>query len=391
MKAEEGQINDGGRKQHSRFNIQQKSVQMEEEGDSKPVTVVAFKKRAPKGQIRRADPANVAIKREDGGSGSDNDNAAAGDDDGEEGGADVRTLADIRLEQEMRRRKTKAGVDAATALSAQRDARHSKHGHDSTTVIGGPLQQRAYTSHVDHGIGAAAPHKHVEIMEAYVRSKLSAAPGAATANTSNGSDSNGPAMSAEGGLYALSDGLRAPVSVEGEGADKDPDDASIGNFTGLAEVQLPSSYAIRAAQETERTRQMLAEKGASKKYDATGLRTQLGYRSMQGGYNGTSDRFAKPISHKEFLLIEEKKVERSGVIAAPTVPLPGQELWSPAAAGAGAGVGGKRAFSSTGGGGGGGSGGGSGGSGGHHSSSGGGMATDKRVMDEYRKKMVKRR
>lgn len=326
-----------------------------EEG-AKPV--VAFKKRSVKGQIRRADPADVPIKREAGAEGADS--GADGNDGDADGGADIRTLADIRQEQELRRRKT--GVDAAT-ISARRDNKQSKH--DSATAIGGPLQQRQYTSHVDHGIGAAVPHKHEEIMEAYVQSKLGT--GSADADASGG---NGTAAAADGGLYSLSDGLRVPVKAEEE--EKDPD-ASIGNFTGIAEVQLPSSYAVRAAQETERTRQLLAEKGAVKKKDATGLRTQLGYRSMQGGYNGTSDRFAKPMSHKEFQLIEEKKMERSGTIAAPTVALPGQEVVEPV------GVGGKRPYS------------GPGAGGGHGGGGGGGTATDKRVMDEYRKKMVKRR
>lgn len=159
-------------------------------------------------------------------------------------------------------------------------------------------------------------------------------------------------------LYTVPDELRIVSTIQATQGDPD-----VGLYAGIAEVQLPAAYAIQNVLETERTRKMLEAQGGLKKRDATGLRTQLGYRSMQGGYNGASDRFAKPMSHKEYVLLEEQKSARSGSAAVPTVPLPGHVDVS---VNAGAG---KRPYAPI------------------NGSSGPGTSSDKRVMDEYKKRM----
>jgi hypothetical protein len=270
---------------------------------------ISFKKRGAKKNLHSRKP-EVGVKLEEGGEVDE--------------GLDTRTLEEIRFEQELRRRKH--GVSASKVSGEKKKSTAV----DASSASSG-LGNKEYTSVMVSGVVPDKLTKHEDIMEEYVNKRLG--------NDSNEKDEQvvDATAAADAELYKLStvlDTAVIPATATNDINERDSN-ADVGIYTGIAEVELPASYALQNIKDTEKTKRLLYSNSTGNRYKEGHyasapkegcLPSTLGYRRANGGYDGKSDRFTKPMSRAEYAEREAKRtsaeMHREGRISIPTVPLP---------------------------------------------------------------------
>ena len=349
---------------------------------SSPVAAVGFKKRgAKKSNLRRPEVEATGIKLEPNGEAQATQLQQQQLKQEEQDELDSRALEEVRFEQEQRRRKQ--GLN--TVMAKRGAGSVPTHADDAagTDSNGQSLGTKKYTSRLDIGIMPDKATKHEALMEKYVQDQLSlsgnaavgsAAIAAAALENENdaGKKAKTGAAAADAALYELAsyidvtDGSaateRAAASCKAAKTTEDQQDragadADVGVYAGIAEVELPPSYALKNIRETEAWQRRTANGGGGGGYVASSKRsvmgvmpTTVGYRQANGGYDGKSDRYAKPMGHTEWVERDQKRAQAADVRAAggadriPTVAAPAEAEAEAAAAAAGARAGGKRKF-----------------------------------------------
>jgi len=240
-----------------------------------------FKKRSLKGSLRSKDGAEEE----------------------EEGEEEVKRgdLLDLRLEQEMRRRKTGVEIDAKTAAGGK--ASGSTTATLSSSSGGQKLSLQQFKAQTQSDIGSGGGGMaHEKIMESYVQEAL----GLNRNVDEDGSDKD-KTMSAEERLYRVPAEIRALEGISssssgssssssggssskssGIGAGGD-DDSDLGIFAGIAEVALPIEFKLKNIEDTEAARRALEEK----------------QRNKRGGYRNTND--LRNMSAQQFLASQQNQ------------------------------------------------------------------------------------
>jgi len=300
------------------------------------VKVPQFKKRTVKAKLKKAESNTV--------------------DDRDHDIVDPSTLEDLRFEQEMRRKNRTSGVDAAKTLNAGKkkeklDESNKKESNSNAnaTAIGSGIIKREHVSQVQD-LGVEKVTKHEDIMEKYVREKLgiddtgNASNGNSTSTNANDTTDDGnKSMSMkskeEAELYSSLQITKSLNNGNGVNLDSNAESESdVGAvYAGLVEVQLPSSYALNNIKQTEITKQKIndnkrkryhekGEGGPTGNGSGSGGLATLGYKSKDGGYDGKSDRYQKPMGREEWKEAEQRRVQmkaaKSGSLsgAIPHVP-----------------------------------------------------------------------
>ena len=181
------------------------------------VTVTVFKSRNRKSSNIRS---------------SSNSNTNDDNDNDESDSGVLQNAQELKLEQQMRKRKM--GVDPVDAIKVNRQHEHHRQNE---------LHKQFNSTNNDANISLADGIAHEKLMEQYVEEKLGLKHLKSSNNNSN--SSNGTTIDDE--LYRVPDLLKSLTSST-SGNDKVND--SIG-LTSVVEVDLPSTYKLRNMRETE--------------------------------------------------------------------------------------------------------------------------------------------
>lgn len=252
------------------------------DGETKDSAKVVFKKRSIKGQIRGAlsssasmTTAIINICNES--KGRDGDNRTNQEDDDDKG-IDNRSLKDIKLEQQLRRRQI--GVDAESIVKASAAlAMAAKIKPATKDAVGiGSAMGTQFSSRGETIGPSSSINPHEKIMQSYVDEKL----GLETSSEARAQD----VLTEDDKLYKVPAAIKA---LDGTLASRQEDDMPIlasnveaGLYSGIAEVALPSSFKKRNLEETEAALRAMGRAPHGTQYG----QSQPGYRLMQNQKHG---------------------------------------------------------------------------------------------------------
>ena len=181
------------------------------------VTVTVFKSRNRKSSNIRS-------------SSNSNTNDVDDDDDNDESNSGVlQNAQELKLEQQMRKRKM--GVDPVDAIKANRQHEYQRQNE---------LHKQFNSTNNDANISLADGIAHEKLMEQYVEEKLGL-------KHLKGSNNNSNGTTIEDELYRVPDLLKSLTSSTSRN-DKISDNIGL---TSIVEVDLPSTYKLRNIRETE--------------------------------------------------------------------------------------------------------------------------------------------
>lgn len=277
-----------------------------------------FKKRSVKGNIRSTE----VVK----GTESDED----------EKDVDLSALQSTKLDQTLR--KKKAGLDAANVMnkSVRSTAGDSGDNQQVADISIGANMKSQFSSKM---LGTGAAISHENIMEQYVEEALG------LRNRADSDVDKGPKTVEEqlileaktkysgGGLLETdSEAIEAGLDDDDKNGKKEETDVDTSVFTGIAEVELPSSYKLKTMKETEKSLLALMERkkvreeernshhSSGKEFRINTIQKNIALTDVSSGYGG---RFTKPKSRADYEAEERRRnmtsVSGGGV---PTVPLP---------------------------------------------------------------------
>lgn len=281
-----------------------------------------FKRRSLKGNIRSTE----AVK------------ASESDDD--EKDVDLSALQSTKLDQTLR--KKKSGLDAANVMNKGARSKASDSGDSQVADISiGANMKSQFSSKM---LGTAPTISHENIMEQYVEEALGLRKDRANSDVDKGPKTEEERLILEaktkysgGGLLETdSEAIEAGVTDNNNNSNndkKEETDVDTSVFTGIAEVELPSSYKLKAMKETEkslvalmgRRKEREEERNSHQTYGKGEFRINtiqrnLALTDVSSGYGG---RFQKPKSRADYEAEERRRnmLSVSGGSVA-TVPLP---------------------------------------------------------------------